>query len=509
MTIKAKAFLTGYDSSPTSAAVYQIQVTTPYFDPPGGLYDAPVDVSIYCNTWGATIRYTTDGTEPTSSSTIYTSPITISAYTVLKAKAFLAGLADSNTATAIYKFVDLKVATPILTGLGNGQVRIDCATSNVDIYYTTDETDPTQSSTWIANGGIVTYSGVVVIKAKAWRTGWTPSNVAWGLFNNGTVVQDQYDWGMFMHDTGHTGLNPYPDDLPAVLGTPIWTAGTQTASTTRTASWSYHNQPGGSVGGYIFEHPYIDSSPVVVGNQVVVGTWTRGTTYFNGTGNVKAFNATTGTLLWTSSTNPSMGGVASTPCVWNGKVYVGASNGYIYCLNLSNGTQVWAQQTTNRNSPATASKIIASPVVYRGVVYVGNEAGKMYALNAVTGAAMTGYPVVLPIEIHGVYGLNTQNMTGVSSAAVSRTNGSDYLIFGCDDGYSLQDYVGRHEPDVDAAANQHRILCGVFTHDNRRHICPGRLFLVSRLGNEPTDHRAVRLCGSDVHGRGVPIYPGV
>ena len=71
-----------------------------------GHYSSPFDVSITTATPSATIRYTTDGTEPQQSGngTTYTGPVTISTTTVLRARAFLAGHAPTNTDTQTYIF---------------------------------------------------------------------------------------------------------------------------------------------------------------------------------------------------------------------------------------------------------------------------------------------------------------------------------------------------------------------------------------------------------------------
>lgn len=79
-------------------------VTTPTVSPNPGYYYDPQLVSISCTTDGAEIRYTTDGTEPTSTSTLYSSPINISTTTTLKAKAWKTGLNSSYVATALYQF---------------------------------------------------------------------------------------------------------------------------------------------------------------------------------------------------------------------------------------------------------------------------------------------------------------------------------------------------------------------------------------------------------------------
>lgn len=50
-------------------------VARPTFSPGGGAYTPSVTVTIACATAGATIRFTTDGSEPTEASTEYTAPI--------------------------------------------------------------------------------------------------------------------------------------------------------------------------------------------------------------------------------------------------------------------------------------------------------------------------------------------------------------------------------------------------------------------------------------------------
>jgi len=93
-------------------------VATPTFNPTGGTYPTPQSVTISCATSGASIRYTTNGAEPTESSTLYSSPITISSTTTLKAKGFKTGWTPSSTATAIYNITvsnDDPSAIPIAT----------------------------------------------------------------------------------------------------------------------------------------------------------------------------------------------------------------------------------------------------------------------------------------------------------------------------------------------------------------------------------------------------------
>ncbi len=103
-TIKALATASGMTTSGTASATYTIesQVATPTFSPAAGSYSSTQTVTISSSTSGATIYYTTNGSTPTTSSAIYSGPITVSGSETLKAYATKSGYFDSNVATAAY-----------------------------------------------------------------------------------------------------------------------------------------------------------------------------------------------------------------------------------------------------------------------------------------------------------------------------------------------------------------------------------------------------------------------
>ncbi|MFW5986100.1 MAG: chitobiase/beta-hexosaminidase C-terminal domain-containing protein [Halanaerobiales bacterium] len=83
----------------------QSQVATPTFTPAGGEYESSQEVTINCSTSGAIIYYTTDGSDPTQSSTEYTGSISISEDTIIKARAYKEDMQSSEIASAEYNIL--------------------------------------------------------------------------------------------------------------------------------------------------------------------------------------------------------------------------------------------------------------------------------------------------------------------------------------------------------------------------------------------------------------------
>ena len=130
---------------------------TPTFSPAGGTFTEAQTVEINCTTEGATIYYTLDGTNPTTSSSVYNSAISISTNTTVKAMAAADGYENSDVASATYTIVQ-----PI------AGYEIDFEyESNLysDWTFTNMESQQTGNSTVTAHGG--TYYGTTGGKASA------------------------------------------------------------------------------------------------------------------------------------------------------------------------------------------------------------------------------------------------------------------------------------------------------------------------------------------------------
>jgi len=84
-------------------ALNSIRPANPEFSPAPGIYAADQNVEISCATPDATIRHTTDGSEPDENSPEYTSPVPVSGDMTIKAKAYKDGLGASETVMAGYR----------------------------------------------------------------------------------------------------------------------------------------------------------------------------------------------------------------------------------------------------------------------------------------------------------------------------------------------------------------------------------------------------------------------
>jgi len=95
----------------TYETVSATAAATPTFTPAAGSYSSTQTVAISDLTPAATIYYTTNGSAPTTSSTLYTGPVTVSASETLKAIATATGYTTSATGSAAYT-IGGSTATP-------------------------------------------------------------------------------------------------------------------------------------------------------------------------------------------------------------------------------------------------------------------------------------------------------------------------------------------------------------------------------------------------------------
>jgi len=197
-TLEAIATASGYSQSAVGSAAYTINgpAATPTFSPAAGAYGPAQTVTISDATSGATIYYTTNGTTPSTSSSVYSSAITVSATETLEAIATAPLYMTSGVGSAAYT-INGAVATPTFSPAAGTYssaqtVTISDGTSGATIYYTTNGTTPTTASTTYSSA--ITVSATETLEAIATKANYSNSAVGSAAYTISTAsihtVQD-------------------------------------------------------------------------------------------------------------------------------------------------------------------------------------------------------------------------------------------------------------------------------------------------------------------------------
>ncbi len=169
------------------------QAAAPSFSPVAGTYTSAQSVTISTTTGGASIRYTTDGSTPTSTSgTAYSNTaVNIGSTTTLKAIAYEAGFTDSTVTRGTYTISGPpQAAAPVFTPGGGSyttaqNVTITTSTGSASIHYTTDGSTPSETVGTVYSGPVNISSSPTTLKAIAYETGLTSSAVTSGTYTIG------------------------------------------------------------------------------------------------------------------------------------------------------------------------------------------------------------------------------------------------------------------------------------------------------------------------------------
>ena len=186
LTLTAVAIKDGIESDDVTATYVIIGyvVNSVVFNPTGGEYTTSVSVNLSCATAGALIYYTVDGSDPDSGSLLYTSAITLTATTTVKAVAILTVSTIEYSSQIIQQTytIDINPVEPVVdpplfnpaegTYTGSVQVEISCADSEATIRYTLDGSEPTSASPVYALPILISSEGENTVRAITQRSGY-------------------------------------------------------------------------------------------------------------------------------------------------------------------------------------------------------------------------------------------------------------------------------------------------------------------------------------------------
>lgn len=178
----------GQTQSPTVTAAM------PTFTPADGMtFASALSISLADSTSGATIYYTTDGTTPATSSSVYSGTFTIKTTTTVKAMATASGASQSQVATATYTAIPAAAAPTFTPATGTTfpatlSVTLNDTTPNATIYYTTNGTTPTTSSS--VYSGPITINATTTIEAMTTAASYTQSAVSSATYTYTPAMSD-------------------------------------------------------------------------------------------------------------------------------------------------------------------------------------------------------------------------------------------------------------------------------------------------------------------------------
>jgi len=180
-TIKIIAVKENMSNSDILTAVYTLKVPKPTADSTAGEITKGTEVTLETVIEGAEIWYTANGGTPSKNgagSSKYTAKITINTATTINAIAIEDGWEDSEILTVAYTIP--KAVTPTAskaegTYTSVQSVTLTTTTESAKIYYTTNETNPTTSSTQYSSA--ISVGATTTLKAIAVKDGWDDSEI--------------------------------------------------------------------------------------------------------------------------------------------------------------------------------------------------------------------------------------------------------------------------------------------------------------------------------------------
>ncbi len=181
----------------------QSHAAAPAFSPAAGSYGPSVSVSMSSSTPNATIFYTTDGTAPSTASTKYTTPITVTSTTTFNSIATATGFIQSSASSATYT-ISTQTPAPAFSpapGTYTSTQMVQLVDSGATIFYTLDGSTPTHSSAKYT--AAIPVSATTTIKAIGSETGLTDSGVSSGTYTINTSGTTSVNFGVgFSTPTG-------------------------------------------------------------------------------------------------------------------------------------------------------------------------------------------------------------------------------------------------------------------------------------------------------------------
>ena len=230
-----------------------------------------------------------------------------------------------------------------------------------------------------------------------------------------TIPAGFQDWPEHMHDPNHTSVS---------------------AETSLTASTSYRLHWSANTGGTIaYSSPAVVFNPTLGISLVYVG---------NQSGDMDAFNATTGALVWQYQTVKIAGlskEIEPSPSVSNNTLYFGDGDYHAYALNATTGALIC--KSVSVGGVIATSAVVGNPDGHGDVVYFGDsgpsgtlsDGGHLWAMYGVGNTAGTACATKWVFDAFGSPPGSQTGLSGVYSSPAYTTlaSGVPVIVVGSTD----------------------------------------------------------------------------
>lgn len=188
-------------------------------------------------------------------------------------------------------------------------------------------------------------------------------------------------------------------------------------------------------------------------------------------------------LLWDKK---SKDGWVSTVAIADGRVYAPALEGYVYCLDLKTGKEIWKYRSIeSKDEDEFAAGFKAAPLVTADTIYVGDEDGFVHAIDRKTGkkrwvfetlgeiaggATLTGENILVPSHDANLYCLTPEGKVAWKFETLDRVNCAPALVenstfvAGCDQHLRVID-VEKQEQTLDVELGSYLIASPAIYND--------------------------------------------
>ncbi len=395
-TIEAIAVAAGYTASSAATATYTLQVAAPSFSPLPGVYATTQSVTLADATPGAVIYFTTNGTQPTTSSTKYVSSISVSASETVKAIATATGFSQSTVSSGQY-IISASNTTPTVTVTPSASSITTAQGLNVSVTVSGGTGKP------IPTGSVTLTSGSYSSAASTLSNGSTLITIAAGGLATGSdtltarYTPDSGSSSIYISASGTaqvtvTAATSSPVPVIASLSPAYVSAGT-TAFSLAVAGSGFTSGSTVYLGTTALTTQYVSANQVVAQitaaevatagiSPITVQTAAPG----GGTSNVLQFEVDSALA---GTTAPTFSSATATVVAGSTATYMVAlptavSSASVTCLNLPSGA------TCSYSATANTVTIATSPTTPRGTYPV-----TVVFTETVSGAAIAG--ILLPI----------------------------------------------------------------------------------------------------------------